>query len=50
MALVGTRTAGQPWLVNALCYGRTDLLIVWPQAGRERRFVVESKVLRKDLE
>ncbi len=30
--------------------GRTDLLIVWPQGGRERRFVVECKVLRKDLE
>ena len=34
----------------ALGRGRTDLLIVWPQAGRERRFVVECKVLRKDLE
>ena len=30
--------------------GRTDLLIVWPQGGRERRFVVECKVLRKGLE
>ena len=29
---------------------RTDLLIVLPQGGRERRFVVECKVLRKDLE
>ncbi len=25
----------------ALGRGRTDLLIVWPQGGRERRFVVE---------
>ena len=34
----------------ALGRGRTDLLIVWPQGGRERRWVVECKVLRKDLE
>ena len=34
----------------ALGRGRTDLLIVWPQGGRERRFVVECKVLRKELE
>ena len=34
----------------ALGRGRTDLLIVWPQDGGERRFVVECKVLRKDLE
>ena len=34
----------------ALGRGRTDLLIVWPQGGQERRFVVECKVLRKDLE
>ena len=34
----------------ALGRGRTDLLIVWPQGRRERRFVVECKVLRKDLE
>ena len=34
----------------ALGRGRTDLLIVWPQGGRERRFVVECKVLRKDVE
>ena len=34
----------------ALGRGRTDLLIVWPQGGRERRFVVECKVLRTDLE
>ncbi len=33
----------------ALGRGRTDLLIVWPHAGGERRFVVEYKVLRKDL-
>ena len=25
--------------------GRTDLLIVWPQGGRTRRFVIECKVL-----
>ena len=31
----------------ALRRGRTDLLIVWPHGGRERRFVVECKVLRK---
>ncbi len=34
----------------ALGRGRTDLLIVWPQGGRERRFVVECKVLRQGLE
>ncbi len=30
--------------------GRTDLLIVWPQGGRERRFVVECKMRRGELE
>ena len=30
--------------------GRTDLLILWPQGERTRRFVVECKVLRKSLE
>ncbi|MCY4374287.1 MAG: hypothetical protein OXC31_10985, partial [Spirochaetaceae bacterium] len=30
--------------------GRTDLLIVWPQGGRERRWVVECKVRHGDLE
>ena len=34
----------------ALRRGRTDLLIVWPQGGRERRFVVELKVRRGELE
>ena len=34
----------------ALGRGRVDLLIVWPQGGRERRFVVECKVRRGDLE
>ena len=34
----------------ALGRGRTDLLIVWPPAGRERRWVVECKVRRGDLE
>ena len=34
----------------ALGRSRTDLLIVWPQGGRERRWVVECKVLRGDLE
>ena len=34
----------------ALGSGRTDLLIVWPQGGRERRFVVECKVRRGGLE
>ena len=34
----------------ALGRGRTDLLIVWPQGGRERRYVVECKVLRGELE
>ena len=29
---------------------RTDLLIVWPQGERSRRFVVECKVLHKSLE
>ena len=30
--------------------GRTDLLILWPQGDRTRRFVVECKVLHKGLE
>ena len=34
----------------ALGRGRTDLLITWPQGGRERRFVVECKVRRGELE
>ena len=34
----------------ALGSGRTDLLIVWPQGGRERRWVVECKLRRGDLE
>ena len=34
----------------ALGRGRTDLLIVWPQDGRERRWVVECKIRRGDLE
>ena len=34
----------------ALGRGRTDLLIAWPQGGRERRFVVELKVRRGELE
>ena len=34
----------------ALGRGRTDLLIVWPQGRRERRFVVECKVRRGELE
>ena len=34
----------------ALGRGRTDLLIVWPQGGRERRYVVECKVRYGDLE
>ena len=34
----------------ALGSGRTDLLIVWPQGGRERRWVVECKVRRGELE
>ena len=34
----------------ALGRGRVDLLILWPQDGRTRRFVVECKVLHKDLE
>ena len=34
----------------ALGSGRTDLLIVWPQGGRERRWVVECKLRHGDLE
>ena len=34
----------------ALGRGRTDLLIVWPHGGRERRFVVECKVRRGELD
>ncbi len=34
----------------ALGRGRTDLLIVWPQGRRERRWVVECKVRRGNLE
>ena len=30
--------------------GRTDLLIVWAQGGREHRFVIECKVLHRSLE
>ena len=30
--------------------GRTDLLIVWPRGGAVRRFVVECKVVRGNLE
>ena len=30
--------------------GRTDLLIIWPQGGRKRKFVVECKILRQSLE
>ena len=29
---------------------RTDLLVVWPQGQRNRRFVVECKILHKSLE
>ena len=35
---------------HALGSRRADLLIRWPQGGRERRFVVECKLLRGDLE
>ena len=34
----------------ALGSGRTDLLIVWPQSGSERRWVVECKLRHGDLE
>ena len=34
----------------ALGRGRTDLLIVWSQGGRERRFVVECKLRRGELD
>ena len=34
----------------ALGRGRVDLLILWPQAGGERRVAVECKVRRGDLE
>jgi hypothetical protein len=30
--------------------GRTDLLVIWPYAGRAQRIVLELKVLRKSLE
>ena len=30
--------------------GRTDLLIVWPQGERTRKFVVECKILHRSLE
>ena len=30
--------------------GRTDLLIIWPQGGRARKFVIECKILRQSLE
>ena len=30
--------------------GRTDLLIIWPQSARIRKFVVECKILRKSLD
>ena len=34
----------------ALGRGRVDLLILWPQGGRTRRFVIECKVLYQDPE
>ena len=34
----------------ALGRGRVDLLLLWRQGGRTRRFVVECKVLHKDAE
>ena len=34
----------------ALGRGSTDLLIVWPQGGRARRYVVECKLRHEDLE
>jgi hypothetical protein len=34
----------------ALGRGRTDLLIRWPQGGRTRKFVVECKLRRSELE
>ena len=34
----------------ALGRGRTDLLIRWPQGGRTRKFVIECKLRRGDLE
>ena len=34
----------------ALGRGRVDLLILWPQGGRTRRFVIECKVLHQDPE
>ena len=34
----------------ALGRGRVDLLILWPQSGRTRKFVVECKVMHRDLE
>ena len=34
----------------ALGRGRVDLLILWPQGGRTRKFVVECKVLHNDPE
>ena len=30
--------------------GRTDLLVIWPQADSTQRFVVECKILRKSLD
>ena len=30
--------------------GRTDLLVVWPQANRTQKFVIECKILRKSLD
>ncbi len=30
--------------------GRTDLLIIWPQGERTRKFVIECKILHKSLE
>lgn len=34
----------------ALGRGRTDLLIRWPQGGRTRKFVIECKLRRGDLD
>ena len=47
-------SGGQPWLVNALGRGRTDLLIEWPldenrdMRGPLQRVVIEIKLRRRD--
>ena len=43
-------SGGQVEREYGLGRGRTDLLVVWPQGGSKRRYVVECKIFRDGLE